>query len=396
MNGKKLVIYSAVLMVVTAITTFILTTALNVAMFGFGINTVPKPEMDSKINKVAKIIEESYYLEPDKTKFADGAVSGLVASLNDPYSVYMTKTEYDQFNTIIEGSYSGIGISVTADKDDKRILVVAPIEGTPAEKAGIKSGDKILKVDGEDVSGEQLDAAVAKMKGKEGTAVSIDVLKADTGEVTTLNLIRENVQLKTVRSEVKDGNIGYVRITTFDQNTGKNFKNEIEQLKQKNIKGLILDLRGNPGGVVDAAQQVADVFLAEGQNVTYMEDRAGKREYVKASGDAYDIPLVVLIDGGSASASEIVSGALRDYQKAKLVGLKSFGKGLVQAPFRLDDGSYLKLTIARYFTPNGEDINKIGIKPDYEVKLPETDQKTMLTDSNDTQLQKALELLKAQ
>ena len=392
MNAKRLIIFSAVLIVVTAITTFVLTTALNAVMFGYGINIAPAIN-NSKIDKTIRLIQDAYYLEPNKDKLIDGAVAGLVAALDDPYSAYMSKEEYAQFDTIISGKYSGIGVTVTADIKDKRILVVAPIEGTPADKAGIKTGDKILKVDGEDVWSDQLDSAVVKMKGKEGTSVSLDVLKADTGETKTISIVRESIRLETVRSEVKENNIGYIRITTFDKETGDDFIKEIDSLKSKNIAGLILDLRGNPGGLVDMAQKVADVFLGDAV-VTYLEDRAGKREYVNASGDSYDIPLVVLIDEGSASASEIVAGALRDHQKAKLVGAKSFGKGLVQSLFPLDDGSYVKLTIARYFTPNGEDINKLGIKPDYEVQMPTADGTKVLTEKEDTQLQKALELLK--
>ena len=193
---------------------------------------------------------------------------------------------------------------------------------------------------------------------------------------------------------MKEGNIGYIRIVSFGKNTGKNFVKEIEKLKEKNIKGLILDLRRNPGGIVDEAKKVAGVFLGDEQVVTYLEDRLGRRQYIKTSGDIYEIPLVVLIDEGSASASEIVAGALRDHNKAKLVGMKTFGKGLVQVPFPLGDGTYIKLTIARYFTPNGEDINERGIMPDIEVQLPKVEEQTYLTDENDTQLQKAIELLR--
>jgi carboxyl-terminal processing protease len=345
-----------------------------------------------KMIAVKNVIEKNYVDKIDKAKenkMVEGAIKGMTDALGDPYTVYMNQKEFQEFMTQTEGSYAGLGIYV-GDKDG-RIVVIAPIEDSPAEKAGIKSGDIIVKVNGIDVTAKEMDKAVSMMKGKEGTKVKVTILR-DGKKTIDFNLTRAKIVLKTVKGEMLKGNIGYIRISMFDENTADDFKKELTKLKQKNMKGLIIDLRDNPGGLLDQCTQVADELLGKG-TIVYTVDNRGEKEVWNSDNDKLGLPLAVLVNEGTASASEIVSGAVRDYKAGTLIGTKTFGKGLVQTIIRMSDGTGVKVTIARYYTPSGECIQGKGIKPDIVLDLPENDKEKVLNKEEDIQLQKAIEVI---
>jgi carboxyl-terminal processing protease len=346
-----------------------------------------------KMKPVNDIIKDNYYEKIDDSKMVEGAIKGMVSALDDPYTVFMNKKEFDELKTSTQGSFTGVGIYI-GDKDGK-IVVVAPIEDSPAEKAGIKSGDIITKVNGQEVSAKESDKAVSMMKGKAGTKVKITIYREGVGE-KDIEVTREKIVFKTVKSEMLPDNIAYIRITTFDENTSKAFVSALDDMKSKGMKGLILDLRDNPGGLLDECKVVADKLLGKG-TIVYTLDKDGKKEVLESDEDKINVPLVVLTNGGTASASEIVSGAVRDHKAGTLIGTTTFGKGLVQTVIPLIDGTGIKVTTARYYTPSGECIQKKGIKPDIEVPLPENLKDKPISELNraeDVQLKKAIEVIK--
>jgi carboxyl-terminal processing protease len=389
-----------VLIIVTGLLTTVIT---NVAAIGFnGKVSLPKSEyerlvgLEDKFKKtlyLKKYIEENYYEPVDEDVFEDGILKGLFSSLNDPYSQYMSKKEFDSFMTHTHGTYGGIGIIVTPG-DDGYITVVSPIEDTPGERAGIISGDKIVKVNDKEVTADELDDAIAIMKGKPGTEVDITILRPNKKEPLAITIKREEIRLKTVKSRVIEDNIGYLRLTMFDDKTAEDFKKHLKDLESKNIKGLIIDLRNNPGGSLRECVEIADELLGK-QNIVYTKDRAGKKEYMDSDANKVDYPFVILVNKGSASASEILTGAVKDTKSGVIIGTTTFGKGLVQDVRELTDGTGFKLTISQYYTPNGEYIHGKGIEPNIVVDLPEElKEKVEITDEEDTQLQKALEVLR--
>ncbi|HAZ38202.1 MAG TPA: S41 family peptidase [Clostridiaceae bacterium] len=297
-----------------------------------------------KMKPVNDIIKDNYYEKIDNPKMVEGAIKGMVSALDDPYTVFMNKKEFDELKTSTQGSFTGVGIYI-GDKDGK-IVVVAPIEDSPAEKAGIKSGDIITKVNGQEVSAKESDKAVSMMKGKAGTKVKITIYREGVGE-KDIEVTREKIVFKTVKSEMLPDNIAYIRITTFDENTSKAFVSALDDMKSKGMKGLILDLRDNPGGLLDECKVVADKLLGKG-TIVYTLDKDGKKEVLESDEDKINVPLVVLTNGGTASASEIVSGAVRDHKAGTLIGTTTFGKGLVQTVIPLIDGTGIKVTTARY------------------------------------------------
>lgn len=340
-----------------------------------------------------KYIEENYYEPVEDESFDDGILKGLFEALEDPYSEYMTKTEFDSFMTHTKGSYGGIGIIVTPGEDGY-ITVVSPIEDTPGERAGIISGDKIIKVNDTEVTGDKLDEAVAIMKGKPGTDVDITILRPNRKEPLSITIKREEIRLETVKSRVIDDSIGYLRITMFDDKTAEDFKTHLKELESKNIRGLIIDLRNNPGGSLKECVEIADELLGK-QTIVYTKDRAGKKEYLNSDDKKIDYPFTILVNKGSASASEILTGAVKDTKSGVIIGTTTFGKGLVQTVRELTDGTGFKLTISQYYTPNGKYIHGKGIEPDIVVELPDKlKEKTKLTDEEDVQLQKALEIVR--
>ena len=276
--------------------------------------------------------------------------------------------------------------------------MVSPIEDTPGEKAGLITGDRIISVNGEAVFGDKLDYAVDLMKGEPGTKLKLSILRDGRDEVFDVSIIREEIRLKTVRSEVMEKNIGYIRISMFDEQTAKDFKEHLQSLKKKNVKGIILDLRNNPGGLLDECIEIADEILGE-QVIVYTEDRNGNRKVERSDKRQLELPIVVLVNKGSASASEILAGAIKDGGKGKIIGTTTFGKGLVQQVKPLTDGTGFKFTISEYFTPNGINIHGIGVEPDIVVELPkelddELDDGFEIESQEDTQLKKSIEVLR--
>lgn len=349
----------------------------------------------AKVEAIEAIVKKNYLRDTNDEELETGQLKGLLESLNDPYSIYLTKEEYKSLNEQISGSFGGIGVVVTPGEDNL-ITVVSPIEGTPGERAGIKSGDKIIKVNGIDYTADIMDKATKEMKGEPGTEVEITILRTTNGkkENIELKIVREIIKVETVSAKVLKDDIGYIKIASFDEPTYDDFKRELDGLGKKNIKGLIIDVRGNPGGRLDIVAKITDELIGEG-DIVYMETKDGKREYLRSKKGMVEYPLVVLTNGGSASASEILAGAIKDHKRGKLVGTTTFGKGVVQRIIDLPDETGLKLTISEYFTPNGINIHGIGIEPDIRVELPDT-AKGIGPDfmEDDTQLKKAIEILK--
>ncbi|QSX07066.1 S41 family peptidase [Sedimentibacter sp. zth1] len=341
--------------------------------------------------------ENNFLYEVDQSEMLSGGLKGMLNALDDPYTEYMSKEEYKSLMEHTAGSFDGIGVYIAPSIDNK-IMVIAPIEDTPAEKAGLKSGDYIIKINGEEYPADKMDVAVKVMKGAPNTSVKITILRIDGDgkqNVFDVDIVREKIRIVSVKSQMLPDQIGYIRITTFDSETAADFKTQYNELKKEGMKGIIVDLRGNPGGLIDTSVEITDMFMGEGF-VTYTKTKAGEKEYYPSDKDKIDIPLVMLVDGGSASASEIMSGAVKDTKSGTLIGTKTFGKGIVQRISRFgDDGAGVKMTISEYFTPSGVNIHGIGIEPDLVVELPE-DIKGIGVDYLDTdnQLQKGIEVIK--
>ena len=341
---------------------------------------------------------EKYYLgEIDINKLVDGAAAGMTEALGDPYTTYMNAEEFKDFYSQTEGNYVGLGIQVGV-KDDK-IVVVATFENSPAEKAGILSGDVIESVNGTKVEGKDLEKAVGTMKGEKGEAVELTLSRENKGAFD-VKAVRDEIEMVTVKKEMIDSQVGYIQVTMFDENTSSNFQNAIKDLKSQGMKSLIVDLRDNPGGLLDQTVNMCSQFIPKNENIVYTEDKYGNRkDYDSIGGIAEGLQLTVLINGGSASASEIFTGAIKDYKLGTLIGTKTFGKGVVQTTFYRErdgfsDGTALKVTISKCYTPNGQNIHGIGIEPDIAVEYPEELKGKTYDKSVDPQFQKALEVAK--
>lgn len=398
-SKKKAIIWVIVAVLITNVITF---GASNLVSLGLGNKVIigkQENELLQKFKKmfVVKDILEKEYVDPiDENKLVEGAVAGLVSGIGDPYTEYMTAEEYAQSTERMEGEYAGVGLVVTM-LDDK-VIVVSPIEDTPGDRAGIKSGDVIIGVDDKSVSGKDLNDVVSMMKGKPGTSVKLTIIKSGATVPTDVTIVRENIVLDPIKSEMLKDDIGYIRITTFNQdNVASSFKKALENLKSQGMEGLILDLRDNGGGLLSECKEVADELLGEG-TIVYTIDNQGRKEVLTSDKNKLEVPIVVLVNGGTASASEIVSGAIKDTKSGTLVGTRTFGKGLVQTIIPLTmDKSAVKVTIARYYTPSGVCIQGKGIDPDVVIDLSdELKRKIDLTKQEDVQLGKAVEVIKQQ
>ncbi|MGI6091568.1 MAG: S41 family peptidase [Veillonellaceae bacterium] len=337
-----------------------------------------------KFFRALHIVKSRYVEEVPMDTLMIGAVRGMVASLGDPHSVYMDAKLFKEFMIETEGSFGGVGIVVGVK--DKMLTVVSPIEGTPGDKAGIKSGDRITKIDGHDTKDMTLDEAVNKIRGPEGSQVTLTIVRgADPAKDYTVT--RSNIQIKTVSGKMLPDNIGYIRISMFNENTASDFIHKLQELEKAGMKGLVLDLRDNPGGLLDESVKVADKLVPKGPVVSVVT-RTGERETHNSTLEIVKYPLVVLVNGGSASASEIVAGAVQDTGAGTLVGTKTYGKGSVQTLMRLGDDA-IKLTIAKYLTPAGRSINGVGIEPDVKVEYGSREP------GLDAQLDKAVEIIKS-
>lgn len=350
----------------------------------------PTAEADySSLNSLYGLLERNFDGKITQQKALDGAKAGLVASAGDPYTVYLTAEEAKQLSNDLQGKLSGIGAEIGLRNNI--ITVIAPIEGTPADKAGVKAGDLIARINDEDTTGMSVETAVSKIRGKKDTQVTLRIVRSGSDPLT-ITITRDDITVPSVKSSLKNGNVGYIDITQFGPNTATQVDEAARTLKGQGATKIILDLRNNPGGYLDAGVAVASQFLTTGKPV--VEERVGQKSVKQLSasggGQLVGLPTIVLINGGSASASEIVAAALRDNKVAKIVGEKSFGKGSVQEIKDLPGGAQLKVTIAHWYTPAGVNIGKEGIKPDTETKLTSDDNNA----GRDPQLDKALELLK--
>lgn len=391
-SKKKLIIIIAVLLIVTNLVTFTVATTGNFLIGNKLIVSVDSRETANGIKKLLQLkdqISSEYYKDTDDSAMMDGAIKGMYESLGDPYTAYFTKDEFTSFMEMATGEYEGIGVVVTEDAEGYTYVIAAQ-KGTPAEAAGIKTGDKIMKVNGEDVSKLGSDQVVSKVKGPADTTVTLTIARGE--ETIDMELVRKAIEVQTVASRVI-GNKGYIQISEFGNNTATDFETQLNDLLAQNITGLMIDLRSNPGGGVNQAVEIADRLLGE-TVVVYTVDKAGKKTEYKSNGtEQLSMPIAVLINEGSASSSEILAGALQDTGAATLVGTKSFGKGVVQEVLKLPDGSGIKITNSEYFTPSGNNIQGKGLEPNVAIDASDFMKNNQYTDAEDVQLQKALEVL---
>ncbi len=365
MSKKKLIIWSVGLVIATIICTNLVQIFLLKGVF-ISKDLYEQYKKFDKLVVLENIVESDYYQEVEDEDLILGAAKGLMSSLQDPYSEYYTKEEFKLLKEQTLGSFVGIGIYMTSNDNDN-IVVQSVIKNHPAEKSGLKAGDIILKVDGDKVSASKSSLASSKIKGKAGTSVVLTIQR--DGKEFDVKVKREEITVESVKSEVKDDNIGYITITSFDKNTYKEFKEAVTSLQKKNIDSLIIDLRNNPGGLLDVCVDIADYLLGEG-TIVYTKDNQDKKQYYKSDKNKIDLPIVVLINENSASASEILTAAIVDNKAGIAIGTTSYGKGLVQSFSEFKDGTGYKLTTAQYYTPSGNYINKQGIKPNIEEKNP--------------------------
>jgi carboxyl-terminal processing protease len=314
-------------------------------------------------------LKEKYYKELEDEKLVNGAINGMLDALEDPYSDYMNVEEAEGFHHSISSSFEGIGAEI--QQKDGNITIVSPIKGSPAEKAGLKPNDIILTVDQKSLQGMSTTEAVLLIRGKKGTKVELTIQRPGLDEPLTVPIVRDTIPLQTVYSEMLEDGIAKVSITSFSENTTKELVETLNQLNKDGMKGLVLDLRQNPGGLLDEAVKISSLFVPEGKILFKVEDREGNvKEYKSDNNNSSNMPLVVIIDKGSASASEILAAAVKESSNVPLVGEKSFGKGTVQTAQDLQDGSNIKYTTAKWLTPNGNWIHQKGVEPDYKVELP--------------------------
>jgi len=352
-----------------------------------------------KFNEARSILQKSFYEKIDTDKLLEGAIAGMADSLKDPYTVYYNKDQMKAFTNMqrnTEDEYVGVGLPIILDKNGI-ITVLEPFDDSPAKAAGIKQGDKILKIDGKDITGIRDETLVANMiKGQENTETVLTILRQSENNTFDVRVVRKKIKAKlNIRSEMLENKIGYIKIKMFDENISKNFISQLDTLVSQGAAAIIIDVRDNPGGLYNEVVSLADRLLPKG-TIVYTEDRQGKKTYQKSDATELSLPVAVLTNGNSASASEILAGAVKDFKKGILIGTKTFGKGLVQSTYSFDDGTGIKVTIARYFTPSGVCIHGEGIKPDIEINLPDKYKDTPVSAiprEDDLQLQKAIQVL---
>lgn len=359
----------------------------------------PATSLDSeayktKLSKIMGVLEKYYMDEIDYDKAMEGIYAGMVNSLGDPYTVYFTASEYKNFADSTNGNYAGLGSTVTTNADGNPEFV-KPFKGAPAYKAGIVPGDVLCEVDGENVLGMELEAVVAKIKGPAGTQVHVKIYRKSINDYLEMTIVREKVEVPTVEYQMLDNKIGYIAVSSFDQVTEKQFLDAVDDLESKGMKALLVDLRDNPGGMLTTVCGMLSRFVPKGELLVYMETKDGKQtSYNSTSSKTLNVPMAVLINGNSASASEVFCGCMQDYGLATLIGTKSFGKGIVQSLIPLGDGSAVKVTTSKYYSPKGRNIHKVGFEPDILVELsPELAGKASIEIEEDNQIQAAVEYL---
>ncbi len=409
---KRQRIYKSIMLIaLTAFITCIITTACLVQKYDIGngtgvlsslINDSEDTDVTTALKNIEKLIDKYYLYDVDEQKAIDGAIAGYVASLGDEYTEYIPAAQMEEYTENIMGNFVGIGIYMVKNTEKNVIEVLAPIKESPAEKAGILPGDIIKSVDGVQYTGDDMTTASNNIKGEEGTKVKLEILRGE--ETLNFEIERQKINTNPVvaekieedKTEQLENNIGYLEISSFDEGTAEDFKTKFEKLKSEGIKSLIIDLRNNGGGLVDEALAIADYIAPKGKDLLITVDKSGNEKIEKSENDPIiDMPIVVLVNENTASASEILAGALKDLGEAKIVGTKTYGKGVIQQVLSLRTGAGLKVTVEEYYTPNRTKINKVGIEPDEVVELPDTVKNPLLvTKEEDTQLQKAIELLK--
>ncbi len=351
-------------------------------------------KINRKLNNIENIINQYYLDEIDNEEVENWLYKGVIAGLGDHYAAYYTKEELQKTQEASSGAYKGIGAVLTQDRSTGLVTILRCYEGAPAAKAGLLPGDIIYKINGTEVSGTDLTEVVSRIKTEPGDSVNIEVIREGEAEELSFDVVRAHIEIPTVNSEMLEGKIGYIEVTEFDTVTKEQFRTALETLENQGMEKLIIDLRNNPGGVLDTVCNMLEQILPEGL-IVYTEDKQGNRTEYKSSGrHEFKKPMAVLVNGNSASASEIFAGAVKDYGIGTLVGTKTFGKGIVQRIVNLNDGTAVKLTVSKYYTPKGNDIHKVGIEPDVEVELDESlKQKITIEKAEDNQLQKAIEIL---
>jgi carboxyl-terminal processing protease len=368
-----------------------LTFAQRVYMRVNGVELSPERKLAEIIN-----VLDRYYVDDYEMDFLyEGLYSGFVYGVGDPYTSYLSRASFERYISDLEGSFTGVGLFVVSEPARNQVLVVSPIEGSPASEAGIRPRDVITKVDGVEVFGDALDDAVSMMKGPEGTQVVVTVYRASTSETIDFTIIRNTIEVPSIFTKMVEDDIGYIRISSFEGKTYEQFMKGLDELKSQGMNGLIIDVRNNPGGLLNAVEKIANELVPEG-TIVYTEDKNGREKFFASDKNYLDIPLVILINQNSASASEILAGAVKDHGTGTLVGERTFGKGLVQSIYRLSDGSAVKVTISRYYTPNGTAIDGIGVEPDFTAEIEEDKayQIFSLEAEEDEQLQRAIDIMR--
>ena len=412
MEDKKLKrqnIYKVVMLVVlTATITFMLTTMVMYNKFSTsygslgdkgtttGTTTTSYTDLVKTLETFKAMIKQKYIGEVDEEQMIEGAIKGFVEGLGDSYTEYLPKEEMAEFTEETSGQYVGIGVYLTNDKTTNTILVVGIMNGSPALDAGMQAGDIIEKVNDVTYTGETMDDAIKVLKGEEGTSAKVTVLR--DGKEIDLTVTRKKITVEHVSSKMVEDNIAYLQVDSFDSGVAELFKNKITDIKNQGAKGIIIDLRSNGGGIVDEATGIADLFLKKGETILITKSKTENEQLTVSKNDPIieDIPVVVLVNEGTASASEILAGALKDkYPNTTIVGMKTYGKGVIQTLYSLSDGSGLKITTEEYYTPNHNKINKEGITPDVEVDLTKNSEGKYETEfDKDAQVKKAIETIK--
>lgn len=395
---------SIMLVIITAIITAIITTVVmhkaslkedaTLSIEGAETAQISSSNIVYTLSNFRKIIDKYYLGEVDEKALLEGAVKGYIEGLGDPYTEYYTAEELEEYKEETLGNFVGIGVYMIQDVEMNVIRVLAPIKDSPAYSAGILPGDIIYKIDGVPYTGEQMNEASQKIKGDIGTKVNLELIRDN--ESINIEIERKTIKINHVESSVLENDIGYLQISTFDEGCADEFKKKYEELKNQNIKSLIIDLRNNGGGIVDEATDIADLFADKDASLLVTVDKNNNEDITKAKIDKIiDIPVVILTNSNTASASEILAGALRDLGVAKIVGTTTYGKGVIQTLLTLGDGTGIKITTNEYYTPNKSKINEVGIAPDVQIDLPEEyKNKLEIPQDKDTQLQKAIEILK--
>ncbi len=360
-------------------------------------NAINQKDVKEKAADLADLIDQYYYEKVDRDALVEGMYAGMVEGLGDPYSAYFSAEEFASFNDSTTGVYYGIGTVLTQNADTKVVMILHVYPGTPAQEAGLKDGDVIVKVEDIEADSVELSELTTHIKGEEGTTVHLEIMRAGEQENLGFDVQRRQIEVPTVQAQMLEGNVGWIQITEFSVSTAEQFDQAVKELQSQGMVSMIVDLRDNPGGVLQAVCDMLDQILPEGL-VVYTEDKYGSRSDYKSDAECMNIPMAVLINENSASASEIFAGAIKDYDYGTLIGTTTFGKGIVQSIIPLDDGSALKVTMAKYFTPKGNYIHGVGISPDIELEYEYQSQEgeKEYDPMHDNQILKALEVLQGQ